>query len=951
MSTKTTFKRVALVTVAALGFGVLTTITPASAAVTSFALNTSSQTVVANNTTDSVGALIRIKVTGDTALTTRMNGLLAGETLTAKVTGGPAIRTAATSSPLVIPAGGLAMDNTANDLAIAEVTGQANGADTDWTQVAAGHTAGSTTIEDTTTVSAGSTGAFDGKIGSENTGYFGQEPYSVDTASSKSRYYYVSIMPREGKISSVIDAGVYTITFTLTDTNGNSIGTQTLKIDFVSDKINSGSIVTVSKAGTFTVGTAFDPTTAGVASDTYLSATLKNRDGGVIRGAVGAVQSLTVQVRLAAATSDTLTAGVLAADDGGTNDFGNDTDEDLVGSDGVYGIYSSSSLGTAGTYTITVKHGSASTSTTIVVYDAAGGYTATDSSTGTGVIGTASPWTLPLTTKSATVTVTVLNSTTAVQNYPVTFSTAWGTCAAGDATPVAGATGATTVLTNASGKATLTVTCSSPADGTSATVTWTSGANTGSEVINWAKSKPYAISASPAGPMTVALKSATTVTFTVTDAFGAAVVGEVVNLTVTGSNNTAASPLLVPSATTDAKGQVSYTLTDALAIAAGTDAIKATSTTVTSVTKTLTLTYAATVPVAAAMKVYYDPSETTWTTLVPATTIYESGTTGYTLAQGKNIAKSLVPSTVSASDDVIGFNAYVETAALAAASGLPVSVSISDGGWILSSAGLPATSRTFYTSSTGYTGLINVTATTPGTKTITFTVGTVTSTAALAFTNGTNGSTGRFVTVTAGTANASAVASGNSYPSFTAKVTDGLGNAVAGATLNIVATGVGRLSTGGKTAQWTTDATGSYTFELVSTEEGTATVTVTATTSGAQHSDIVGYISSTAQSNTALAAGNKSATGTVTFAAGASTTDVAQTAVDAAAEATDAANAATDAANAAAEAADAATAAAQDAADAVAALSTQVAEMVDALKKQITALTNLVIKIQKKVKA
>jgi hypothetical protein len=77
----------------------------------------------------------------------------------------------------------------------------------------------------------------------------------------------------------------------------------------------------------------------------------------------------------------------------------------------------------------------------------------------------------------------------------------------------------------------------------------------------------------------------------------------------------------------------------------------------------------------------------------------------------------------------------------------------------------------------------------------------------------------------------------------------------------------------------------------------------------------------------------------------------AQAAADAAAEATDAANAATDAANAAAEAADAATAAAQDAADAVAALSTQVAEMIDALKKQITALTNLVIKIQKKVKA
>jgi trimeric autotransporter adhesin len=74
-------------------------------------------------------------------------------------------------------------------------------------------------------------------------------------------------------------------------------------------------------------------------------------------------------------------------------------------------------------------------------------------------------------------------------------------------------------------------------------------------------------------------------------------------------------------------------------------------------------------------------------------------------------------------------------------------------------------------------------------------------------------------------------------------------------------------------------------------------------------------------------------------------------AADAAAEATDAANAATDAANAAAEAADAATAAAQDAADAVAALSASVSAMVSDLKKQITALTNLVIKIQKKVRA
>ncbi len=74
-------------------------------------------------------------------------------------------------------------------------------------------------------------------------------------------------------------------------------------------------------------------------------------------------------------------------------------------------------------------------------------------------------------------------------------------------------------------------------------------------------------------------------------------------------------------------------------------------------------------------------------------------------------------------------------------------------------------------------------------------------------------------------------------------------------------------------------------------------------------------------------------------------------ATDAANEATDAANAATDAALAAADAADAATAAAQDASDAVASLSASVSKMISSLRAQITSLTNLVIKIQKKVRA
>jgi len=71
----------------------------------------------------------------------------------------------------------------------------------------------------------------------------------------------------------------------------------------------------------------------------------------------------------------------------------------------------------------------------------------------------------------------------------------------------------------------------------------------------------------------------------------------------------------------------------------------------------------------------------------------------------------------------------------------------------------------------------------------------------------------------------------------------------------------------------------------------------------------------------------------------------------AAEEATAAANDATDAALSAAEAAEAATAMAQEAVDAVAELSAQVTKLISALRAQITTLTNLVVKIQKKVKA
>ena len=108
-----------------------------------------------------------------------------------------------------------------------------------------------------------------------------------------------------------------------------------------------------------------------------------------------------------------------------------------------------------------------------------------------------------------------------------------------------------------------------------------------------------------------------------------------------------------------------------------------------------------------------------------------------------------------------------------------------------------------------------------------------------------------------------------------------------------------------------------------------------------------GSLSLTATEGTATDSTTKgSVTGTVVV-----NNAAADAAVDAANEAAQAASDATDAALAAADAADAATAAAQDAVDAVAALSAEVNTLIKALKAQITTLTNLVIKIQKKVKA
>jgi len=124
---------------------------------------------------------------------------------------------------------------------------------------------------------------------------------------------------------------------------------------------------------------------------------------------------------------------------------------------------------------------------------------------------------------------------------------------------------------------------------------------------------------------------------------------------------------------------------------------------------------------------------------------------------------------------------------------------------------------------------------------------------------------------------------------------------------------------------------------------GSGTLTITAKQGTAHDTYIAGLKAATAAGTTYTAV-----TDVIEMAVINSAVDAAAAAAE---EATAAANDATDAALSAAEAAEAATAMAQEAVDAVAELSASVTKLISALRAQITTLTNLVVKIQKKVKA
>jgi len=927
MSTKTTFKRIALVTVAALGFGMLSATAPANAVGVSFTTNATSYTSVG---TSNPQITVAITLTADTGV-----ALANGESLTVSTVGVPT-GTSGTAKTLTANAasgtgrgtGGFA--TVPNDLSFKEVKqAAATGIDPVW--------GGLTADTNTAMRDYGSTfneTSTDGVFTARNTRHYGmssaQGASTSDTNTAlwgKQSIYYLEISPRSG--ATVLDQGVYTVQIDLTDAAGNTIQRSTIKVDFVTAAADSGAKLTAASSGSWFVGDT--PSIANQTSTKNITAAITNRDGGVIRLANGSSPALSVQV--ADASTVPVVQALSSADTG--YDGGTELADNIAG-DLTYSIYSASAYtAVKGPLTLTVRYGLASATASITVNLAASSNAkAVASIVGAGQVDSTDAATLPLTTKAVTVRVKVTESptTTALTGYSMYYTLAYGaSCVAGDMSP-AKATSPTKVVTDANGVAELAITNAYPLDGCTATVTWTGAVtNDEAQVITWSKTKADKALSNPGGNYKAVLLSAQSVTWTILDTFGNIMPGATVTITHTGAN----APTAAPAArTSDAKGQVTYTWTDAKATTTTTDVVKvATVNAVAPVTSTgsVTVSYVATLPTVASIKAQYAATtalvaSTGSPITVPATAIGTSA--GGRLISATDQLDLTKAVTGASADNFVALKFTAQDSADAAVTGVPMTVTVTNG-HILGADNVPTTSRILYANESFY-----AVGTKTGVATYTATVGTVTKSATILWANASTDARVLSVKESAGT--------------ITATVTDFMGNTVSGVSVTAsLSAGAGRLGNGATFNTFTTASDGTVSFDVT----GAATVTVKIPTSASTKTlNLAGYGDST---GTVVTTGAPAGVSSVTVTTEGNTViaSAAQTAADAAAEATDAANAATDAANAAAEAADAATAAAQDAADAVAALSAQVAALISGLKAQLTALTNLVIKIQKKVKA
>jgi hypothetical protein len=991
MSTKTTFKRIALVAVAALGLGVLTSVPSTaddnSATVSTFTsslrLAHTSATVVGYDSTAKTksAAIFQMTAIGNNGLSAQLFNTGLGESITATVSGLPAATTG-NATPAI------------GDLLISPVKANATtGVFTEATGT--GNSAGTTAVIS----SANNEGSVDNaRIAAGSTG---TRPLSV---------YYFAVTPAADK---AVDAGIYTIRIRLTDNTGFTT-TYTVTVNFVTSAADSGAIITPTVTGRYLQG----ETVADYTATRNLQATVTNAAGGRLFAALGTAFNPSAPVLAAAVTTsagvvrttpevtiadsgvaavdhvaiDTATAARTATDTVPAQaalsvDVKQAANVLVKKIDGTYGMTATAlPAPTATGDLLRVRYGATSATTPLTIVPLpTGTTTGTASFTATGKIAGTDAVTLPLTTTSVTFTNTVTNTASpyAIRTgYDVYYTLSYANCpVTADQTPLA-TTAPVKLVTDSAGQVSVTVTSRKPVDTCAVTVTW-SGTTTppAAQTATWAKPAAAVVSAST-GSYQALTKSSHSITWTVADQFGAPVANEAVTFTASGANIPTAG---LTSSVTDANGQVSFAWTDAAAVAAsttvGTTSIainKVGGVTPTTNAAAVVVTYKAALDVVASLKATYTDGGAQ--VLVPTTNI--GGTTGRLVSDADAIDTTKVVTAATAAHWV-QLNFTPLSSALVAVTGIPTTVTVT-GAQLIGANGKLSNSVVLYGSAT----TVNVLGTKTGVATVTATNGTLSAKATIKFINA------------VGDARVLSLKEANGL--VTATVADAFGNGVAGVTVDVTGTGGAWFGNGATSASFKTATDGTVTFAITGSGTVTATLAAAAKSDRLADSNDADGISVTTGAPAGVDTASIASTGVVSAAdvaqaaqdaaaeaidagnnaydaanaageaadaataaaeqagedavaaaqaAGEAAVAAAEAATEAAAEATDAANAATDAANASAEAADAATAAAQDAADAVAALSTQVSEMITALKKQITALTNLVIKIQKKVNA
>jgi len=890
MSTKTTFKRVALVAVAALGFGVLTSIAPASAAGNAYITPTA---VTAGTVpTAQVGVVNTTPITVTAPLTTEGSDSFS-------------INVRVTSAPAGSAFAGLA-------------------------------TAG--------TLEADGTAAVSFKDGVVKNGNTVEAKMTVDLGSTQT-----------GLISSAfINANLMTISYNHTSAGAATAPTTaSFRVNITPDVAGTYSVL-VSTQGVAAT-TAVGSYTAGDANTTYTITTGAAATGIVLSAVTGS------------STEDTDTGQMIKATLTGSLGLNEtvavSTNQASAGLIRITSYTAYAADSSAATIQLTSAHFTSGVAYFLIKNSDA--ETTVITATGSGLLSSAVTSALSVTTR-ATVAPTLVTMSDTVANAAgqaghVGYTAATDRASTGAtshsylATVTAGTAGdyLTVTVLDTKGKITGVVGATytyalATATTTTATVTiaaaCTAVAACFTATVDGATDGVVAVSAETPAILTVAVTggtptvvaqahaASTVINVVAKDQFRAAVANSVITVSTTGRNASTSNTTLA----TDASGRVSYTRTDA-----GTSATS---------NKQDVVTLAGTTG-SATVTINYGTSAASTLTC----------TSGAEL----DTATSVTYRDISSDDGAEAGAASLCTVTVKDANGsilvgVPVTVTTTSAG-----AAVKTTSATLYTGSAG-TVAPSVYAWTAGAKTFTVTSGAATSTETVNYAQ----------TTAAEVRSISVVADGNKH-FVTAK--DRFGNVVPGVRIYGTRTGNGLFGGGSPTANAITSApvvvdsttgvaefifnggsatsvvkyqvasaadTPSATFGYTSALKGSSddgTTALTATTVGTI------YTAETGVGASFDAAGVNSVTATI--AADTAALDTAQAAVDAAAEATDAANAATDAANAAAEAADAATAAAQDAADAVAALSAQVATMISGLKAQLTALTNLVIKIQKKVKA